>query len=363
MSVLNLIRAELLTSQAYMPGDDLLKHRLHANELPWSVLATDIDLNFYPAKLMQNKLQEQLASRYLVNANQIVLTRGSDDGIDLITRLFLRAGHDACMQFPPTFAMYAFYLRLQQAQIIDCPLDLKHNFKLSLEKIRSYWQENCKIIMLCNPNNPTAQLIDLELVATLCTEYKNRSVIVIDEAYIEFAQGLSASSLLKQFDNLIVLRTLSKAYGLANLRLGAILAQEKVIHALYKIMPPFPLSGVVMQLALQALANPEWFSRTIDKIKIARAKLLKQLPLFSIIEKVYPTEANFILIQTKYAMQLVSWFANQGLAVKSFASKSPLADHLRITVGDDPQNQLLLSALSSFQNTTSGCNHAKNLIY
>jgi histidinol-phosphate aminotransferase len=363
MSVLNLIRAELLTNQAYMPGDDLLKHRLHANELPWSVLDTDIDLNFYPEKLLQNKLQEQLASRYQVNANQMVLTRGSDDGIDLITRLFLSAGHDACMQFPPTFAMYAFYIRLQQAQIIECPLDPRYNFKLSLEKIRSYWQENCKIIMLCSPNNPTAQLIDIDMIATLCAEYKNRSVIVVDEAYIEFAQGLSASSLLPQFDNLIVLRTLSKAYGLANLRLGVILAQEKVIQALYKIMPPFPLSSVVIQLALQALENPEWFSRTIDKIKMARAELLKQLPLFSIIEKIYPTETNFILVRTKYAMQLVTWFANQGLAVKSFTPKSPLSDYLRITVGDDPQNQLLLSALSSFQNTISGCNNAKNLIY
>jgi histidinol-phosphate aminotransferase len=354
MSVLNLIRPELLDNQPYSVGSAPMRHRLHANELPWSALSTNINLNFYPEKYLQDQLQEQLAKYYQVEAKQIVLTRGSDDGIDLITRLFLSAGQDACMQFPPTFSMYSFYIYLQHAQLIECPLDTQNNFQLSLHNIRSTWQNNCKLIFLCNPNNPTGNLIDLNFIATLCNEYKNRSVIVVDEAYIEFAQTQSATCLISQFDNLIVLRTLSKAYGLANLRLGIILAQAHVIQALNKIMPPFPLSSVVIDLALRALEKNEWFLQAINTIKESRAKLIKELQLCPVIKKVYPSETNFILVKAEYTYELVSWLANQGIVIKSFSPKSSLHDHLRITVGDEAQNQLLLRALSSFQNNVSG---------
>ncbi|PWY55603.1 histidinol-phosphate transaminase [Legionella qingyii] len=354
MSVLNLIRPELLNNQSYV-HNGAPKYRLHANELPWSALSTDIDLNFYPEKHQQDQLQEQLAKRYQVDANQIVLTRGSDDGIDLITRLFLSAGQDACMQFSPTFSMYAFYVYLQHAQLIECPIDSRNNFELSLADIKNSWQKNCKLIFLCNPNNPTANLIDLDFIATLCDEYKNRSIIVVDEAYIEFAEAQSATSLISQFDNLIVLRTLSKAYGLANLRLGIILAQANIIQAFNKIMPPFPLSSVVIDLALRALEKPEWFAQAISAIKESRSKLVQELQTCPAIEKVYPTETNFILVQTEYAIELTSWLANQGIAIKSFLPNSLLHKHLRITVGDESQNQLLLRTLSSFQNNVSGC--------
>ncbi|MBI2786407.1 MAG: histidinol-phosphate transaminase [Legionella longbeachae] len=363
MSVLNLIRPELLNNKPYIYEDSLNKHRLHANELPWAALSTDIDLNFYPNNSMQNQLREQLAKRYQVNIDQVLLTRGSDDGIDLITRLFLNAGHDACMQFPPTFTMYAFFVHLQQAQMIDYPLDPRNNFKLSAENIRSFWQKNCKIIMLCNPNNPTAKLIDLDFIASLCEEYKNRSVIVVDEAYIEFSEAQSASSLLSQFDNLIILRTLSKAYGLANLRLGVILAQENLIQSFKKIMSPFPLSTVVIQLALQALEKPEWFFIACNKIKKARAALVEKLQRFSIIEKTYPSETNFILVKTNYATEIFSWFSKKGISIKYFPPNSTLHNHLRITVGDESQNQFVLSVLSSFQNNVLGFKNAKNFIY
>ncbi|WP_392536959.1 histidinol-phosphate transaminase [Legionella sp. 227] len=354
MSVLNLIRSELLNKEPYVLGDAPIKYRLHANELPWSALSTDIDLNFYPEKGLQDQLQEQLAKRYQVNVNQMVLTRGSDDGIDLISRLFLSAGQDACMQFPPTFSMYSFYASLQDAQLIECPLDPLCQFKISLEDIGKSWQKNCKIIFLCNPNNPTAHRVDLDFIAQLCAEYKNRSVIVVDEAYIEFAEAQSATRLIPEYDNLIVLRTLSKAYGLANLRLGIILAQEQLIQTFNKIMPPFPLSSVVIDLALRALEHSDWFLEAINRIRNSRTKLIEKLQFCPVIEKVYPTETNFILIKTKHTTQLVSWLIKEGMVIKSFSPQSSLHDHLRITVGDEPQNQLLLNALSSFQNNGLG---------
>lgn len=355
MSILNLIRSELLEGAMYLPGSENSTHRLHANELPWSAVTADsIDLNFYPELKSKLRLQEQLAKRYQINTDQIVVTRGSDDAIDLVFRLFLQAGNDALMQFPPTFSMYQFYARLQQAQVIDCPLDYSDNFSLSIERINEHWQEHCKLIMLCNPNNPTAHSIDLEFIATLCEHYKDRSLIVVDEAYIEFAETQSATCLLNEFDNLIVLKTLSKAYGLAGLRLGAIIAQPQVIEACNKIIAPYPISSIVIQLALQALANDNWFASAITKIKAERVKLINALQDNPLIEKIYPSETNFVLIKTTHAKELTSWFTTQDITIKSFSPDSILHHHLRITVGDEQQNMLLMAALSSFHTYVSG---------
>lgn len=363
MSILNLIRPELINSINYTPGGEDSKFRLHANELPWSPIKTDsMDLNFYPDTLLQMQLQNKVADRYQVNKNQIVLTRGSDDGIDLVTRLFLTAGQDAFMQFPPTFPMYAFYVRLQQAELIQCPLD-QSDFSLSMERIRNSWQPNCKIIMFCSPNNPTANLIDLDLIAATCTNYANRSLIVVDEAYIEFANTQSAIKLIPQFENLVVLRTLSKACGLAGLRLGSIIAQPQVIEAFNKIIAPYTLPSTVMKLAEQALNNSNWFPSVIEQIKTDRDKLVKELENSPVIEKVYPSETNFILVKTKYARELTGWFAENGIAVRDFPPASLLHDHLRITIGTTEQNQLLIAMLSSFLNNVSGFNYAKDLIY
>lgn len=363
MSILRLVRPEILKIQPYSSAKNSKTLRLHANELPWSALENSIDLNFYPEKDLQDQLQKQLAQCYQVEADQLMLTRGSDDGIDLVTRLFLNPGQDACMQFSPTFSMYSFYVSLQQAQLIECPLNSLNNFQLCLGDIRRHWQNNCKVIFLCNPNNPTANLFGLDFIAMLCEEYKNRSVIVVDEAYIEFAEAQSATCLIPQFDNLIVLRTLSKAYGLANLRLGIILSQAHILNTLKKIIGPYPLSNVVLDLALRAMGQSDWFSQSLKTIKELRTCLIKKLQQCTLIEKVYPTQTNFILVKTPYAKELFSWLADQGIAIKSFSSKSSLQDHLRITVGSAMQNQVLIRAVAAFQNNVSGKQNAKNLIY
>src|SRR5262249_51617430 len=152
----------LITMKAYVPNGDELNCRLHANESPRSPISiADLSLNQYPDARQQQRLQEQLAKHYQIKSEQMVLTRGSDDGIDLVMRLFLRAGIDSILQCPPTFPMYAFYARLQQAEVINCPLDAVNDFNLDLQKLLALWQPNCKIIMLCQPNNPTASLLDL----------------------------------------------------------------------------------------------------------------------------------------------------------------------------------------------------------
>ena len=349
MSILHLIRPDLLQNKQDAPKADGSLHRLHANELPWTAVSLDsIHFNVYPDTQAQRCLKEQLAASYQVNENQIVLTRGSDDAIDLVTRLFLKAGFDAFMQFPPTFSMYEFYIRLQQAQMIECPLDMSNNFTLSIDKIQRYWQANCKIIMLCRPNNPTAHLIDLELIASVCKHYTNQSVIVVDEAYIEFSNAQSATTLIPQFENLVVLRTLSKAYGLAGLRLGSIIAQSHLIEAFKSIIAPYSISSAVIELARRALIQEDWFTSAVARIQKARSELISALELCPVIEKIYPTQANFILIKTSYAQELTACFAAQSIAIRDFPPTSVLHQHLRITVGNNLQNQILMATLSSF---------------
>jgi histidinol-phosphate aminotransferase len=342
------VRTELLTSDNYVPGPDDFEIRLHANELPWSPEGYDlIDLNVYPDQHALLQLQEQMANCYQVENDQIILTRGSDDGIDRLMRLFITAGRDAIMQFPPTFPMYAFYARLQQTELIQCPLD-PENFTLSKSSILTCWQPNCKILMFCSPNNPTGNLMDLDLIASVCEQYANQSIIVVDEAYIEFANAKSAVTLIPKFENLIVLRTLSKAYGMAGLRLGSILAQSHVIKAFHQTMAPFTISSTSIEIAKRVLNHSDWFSSAIKRIQMARNWLIQELKKLPIIEKIHTTAANFILIKSAYAKPLTSVLAEASISVRDFPNNSQLSNYLRLTVGTEEQNQLLIKVLHAF---------------
>lgn len=350
MSVLNLVRPELLASVNYNPGGDEAQYRLHANELPWSPVAMgNVALNFYPQARAHKELQQKLALRYAVHLDELILTRGGDDAIDLIIRFFLRAGIDSFMQCSPTFSMYEFYVRLQGGFILDCPLDSAREFQLSLDAIKATWQKNCKIIMFCNPNNPTGTLVSLDLIAATCVHFKSKSVIVVDEAYIEFSGTASAATLLAEHDNLIILKTMSKAAGLAGLRLGSIIAQKKLIERIAAINAPYNLSSAVIELALRALANQDWFTKSLKHIQQAREWLSDELNKQPLVEHVYPSFANFILFKTAYAKELIDWCAEHKIAVKGFKAPSLLQHHLRLTVGSAEQNRMVIAVVSSFK--------------
>ncbi len=351
MSVFNLIRPELLNAPLYITETTDTIFRMHANELPWNPLdSVPLNLNFYPDDQLQKQLLRKLANRYQVEINQITLTRGSDEGIDLITRLFLKAGENSLMQFPPTFSMYEFYTRLQGGKLIQCPLNAQDNFSLNLTAISAHWRSDCSIIMFCSPNNPTGNLMDLNLIAAVCKRYASQSIIVVDEAYIEFSAGQSATTLIKEFENLIVLRTLSKAAGLAGLRLGCIIANSSLINAINKIIPPYALSSSVIDLGIQALTNNEWFPAVIQTIQNSRSRLITELKKLPFFEKIYDSEGNFILVKTAYTTQISAWFKKHGIAIKEFSSSSLIPDHLRITISDDHRNQLVIATLVSFMN-------------
>jgi histidinol-phosphate aminotransferase len=403
---IDLVRPELVGMTTYITTPTHGKTRLHLNESPWipteefsvflepvfkvtvadqgqgilsaqrqntlNVLdgasteatkpfATSVDcenrfLNRYPDLEPQSQLEQALAEIYYVNPENLLLTRGADEGIDFIMRLFLQPGIDSIMQFPPAFLMYAFYARMQQANVICCPLK-DTDFSLDLELLDQLWQPHCKLIMLCSPNNPTGNLIDLEMIASLCQKYERRAIIVVDEAYVEFAQNrysnstetVSATSLINSFDNLLVLRTLSKAYGLAGLRLGSVIGPAPLIQALRSITPPFTFSSLVIERALRVLKNASWIKTAVENIVMFREELQVSLRTFSWVEKVYPSEANFIFLKTKQAHSVSSWLEKNNILVRHYNGNPLLDDKLRITVGDRLQNEALLLALRSFQ--------------
>lgn len=350
MSALDLIRPDLRSISRDVPGEERPDCRLHMNELPWSPIELpNVALNHYPMMDEQNQLAERLANHYQIPSTALFVTRGSDEGIDLLMRLFLQPGVDSILQCSPTFSMYAFYARIQQAGVIECPLACAAGFNLELDALIAQWQPSCKLIILCRPNNPTANLISAADVAYLCSYFQDRSIVVVDEAYIEFSDAKSVTQLINQFDNLVVLRTLSKAYGLAGLRLGVVIAQPSVINALKTIIAPFTVSSVVIELGLRALQNHDWFATAVLRIKAARSQLMSGLQQSKWIEKVYPSTANFILVQTCVAQDLFLYLKNLGVAVRQFTQTPALQQHLRITVGSAKQNQRLLHALDQFR--------------
>jgi histidinol-phosphate aminotransferase len=346
---IDLIRPDLVGMTTYVTTSTHGKTRLHINESPWApVEGLAVSLNRYPDLEPQSKLEQLLAEVYKVNPENLLLTRSADEGIDFVMRLFLRSGIDSIMQFPPAFFMYSFYARLQQADVISCPLK-ETDFSLDLELLHQLWKPYCKLLMLCSPNNPTGNLIDLKTIAELCKEFTRRSIVVVDEAYIEFANTVSATSLINTFDNLLVLRTLSKAYGLADLRLGCVIGSAPLIQALRSTVPPFLFSSFVLEKAFCILKNESWIKTTVENIVTYREELQTYLKTYSWVEKVYPSKANFVFIKTKHALSVFSWLEKHNILVRHFKGNPLMHDKLRITVGDTFQNEALCAALSSFQ--------------
>lgn len=346
MSIQQLMRKDLLNFENYEVKGQEARFRLNNNELPWSpVQFNTLSLNHYPDYREVKKLNAQLADYYGINPKQLVITRGSDEGIDYLMRLCLTPSKEAILQCPPTFSMYQFFANLQNAAVINCPLN-PQDFSLDLEALLKAWTSTCKLIFLCSPNNPTGNIIPLLSIATLCEQFKNKALIVVDEAYLEFSDALSATSLLAEFENLIILRTLSKGLGLAGLRIGAIIANEEIIKTLGRIIPPYSLSSPVIYLAQEALRNLEFLDQRKAEIIAERTRLIAKFKTLSSIERVYPSEANFILVKTSCAQILYNKLLGAGIAVKALGDSGSLKDHLRITVGKTTENDQVLSVLA-----------------
>jgi len=345
--VLALARPDILALQPYQHAKwDPSLERMHANEMPWRAQGdnTQAGLNRYPEP-QPRALVERMAQLYDVSPANVLVGRGSDEAIDLLVRAFCRAGEDQVVITPPTFGFYKVAARIQGAGVIEVPLD-RETFALDLPAVLAAGRR-AKVVFLCSPNNPTGNLLDEPAMLALCRELADQSLVCVDEAYLEFAARRSLATRLAEFPNLVVLRTLSKAYALAGARLGTLIAGEDIVALLKRIIPPYAIPSSTVE---QVIALTEAPQRAIaaDRIRVLldeRREASRRLALMPCVERVHPSDANFLLVQFRDARAALEAGKDVGLLVRDFSSAPGLANCLRISIGTPEQNERLLAAL------------------
>ncbi|MFI4954494.1 MAG: histidinol-phosphate transaminase [Gammaproteobacteria bacterium] len=354
MSIHNLIRDDLKNFKPYSSARDESKENdmifLNANESPWEYTQTldNIVLNRYPSK-QPKELLPQLAELYQVLEEQLMMLRGSDEAIDLLIRLFCSAREDAIMICPPTFGMYAVGAALQGVEVIEVPLYKAQDYQLNYSDLLLKWTPKVKIVFLCSPNNPTGNLLNPREIINLCNTLSGKSIVVVDEAYIEFSDQESMTSYLDQCENLVVLRTFSKAFGLAGARCGFLLAQKEIVDWIRYIVAPYPLSSMVIEVVAQALSSArlQEVQDHILTIQAERGYLFKELKNISWIKKVWVSAANYILIEVEDAAKTMQFCNEKGFVLRDMSSKPQLENCIRISIGKPEENKLLLQAMQS----------------
>lgn len=346
MSVLGLARAEIRALTPYSSarmeasGGQVL---LNANESPWAP-AAELALNRYPDP-QPPSLRAALAALYGVEPAQLLMGRGSDEAIDLLLRAFCRAGEDAILISPPTFGMYAVAAAVQGAAVLKAPLDAQ--FGLDVAALRGQLTPAVKLVFVCTPNNPSGALVPLEVIDALAAELAGRALLVVDEAYLEFADAPSAATLLARHENLVVLRTLSKAHALAGARVGVLLAGAEIVELLRRIMPPYPLPTASVDAAL-AVLQPAALAQTRERIALLlqqRELLRTALVTLPAVREILPSAANFLCVRWRDAAATYARLLAAGIVVRDVTRYPGLHDCLRISVGTPQENQQLLALL------------------
>lgn len=351
MSTLDLARPDIRALRPYSSarmeadGGDVL---LNANESPWPPFGDQRDWNRYPDP-QPAALLARLAELYGVGADQLLVGRGSDEGIDLLVRAFCRAGQDAILISPPTFGMYAVCAAVQGAGVVESPL--RADFSLDVKALLASVTPAVKLVFVCAPNNPSGAGVARAAILHLAEALLDRAVLVVDEAYVEFVDpgGLAGSvaGSINDFDNLVVLRTLSKAWALAGARVGALLANAGVVAMMRKIMPPYPMPTPCVAAALQAVSRQgelAMHGRVAD-LRRERERLRVALAGVPGVRVVLPSQANFLTVRFHDAGAAQASLLEAGVVVRDVRRNRGLDDALRITVGAPEENDRLLEAL------------------
>ncbi|WP_407932378.1 histidinol-phosphate transaminase [Aequorivita vitellina] len=312
---------------------------LDANENPF-----ETNVNRYPDP-QQRQLKSILSKQKNIPIDQILLGNGSDEVLDLIFRAFCEPAKDNIITLPPTYGMYNVLANL--SNIENREVLLNSDFQPDLDEILRTADARSKLLFICSPNNPTGNLIASEKILRLLQTFNG--IIVIDEAYIDFANAQSWISKLKDFPNLIVTQTLSKAYGLAGIRLGICYASKEIISVLNKIKAPYNINKLTQQIAFQQLQDIRTVYGKINLIKADRERLLKALLQIEFIKKVYPTNANFILIKVDNAEKRYLQLLKNGIVVRNRSSQPLCENTLRITIGTTPENEKLITILKQLK--------------
>ena len=323
--------------------------RLHANEAPWRPAGdrSDAGLNRYPEP-QPAALVERLAALYGVGADRVLVGRGSDEAIDVLSRIYLRAGEDAILHCPPTFGMYRVAARIQGADVLEVPLRREDGWRLDPERVLAAWTPRVKLVYLCSPNNPTGNRFDTGALEAIASALDGRAVVVIDEAYAEWSAAPSVVPWIERYATVAVLRTLSKAYALAGARIGALVAPPAAIGIARRVIPPYALAQPTIEAALAALA-PDALAASGERVAALlaeRDRVARALAGSRWIERVWPSDANFLMVDCADPDEVMRRSLAAGLILRDLRAAPALPRSLRVTIGSREQNDALLASLA-----------------
>lgn len=341
MNLENLIRTNIKNMQAYSSARDEFQDDeekmiyLDANENP-----NENGVNRYP-DTQQKVVKKILSDIKKVSKNQILLGNGSDEVLDLLFRAFCEPNVDNVITLPPTYGMYGVLANLNAVE--NKEVLLNDDFEPNVDQILSQVNANTKIIFLCSPNNPTGNSFSDESIVTLLKNFKG--LVVLDEAYIDFSSKESWLSEINDYPNLVISQTLSKAYAMAGIRLGILYASVEIISVLNKIKPPYNVNILTQKKAVEKLENTKKVIKQVTDIQTEKEFLFKHLLRIDFIEKIYESDANFILIKVDNANKRYQQLLENGIVVRNRSSQPLCENCLRITIGTSSENLKLINTL------------------
>ena len=352
MSVLDLVRPDLRQFSGYLSArkqNGAGEIWLNANESAVQHAFDSQQLNRYPEPQPQ-QLKQAMCGYYKIDDSQLLITRGSDEGIDILIRALCEPGKDSIVIQSPTFGMYAVCAKLHACRVIDSPLQqTQTSFEWNVKQlIADALNNQCKILFLCSPANPTGQALPATDLEKILCALQGKCVVVIDEAYGEYSKQASAIELTDQYKHLVVLRTLSKAHALAGARIGCVIASPELIAVLSACQAPYPIAKPSAELALQAFSehNLQQTRIQVDNTISQRNFLAEQLRALPSVQRVFDSQANFLLVEFQNATELNNLLLKNGIVVRAMQQYPALPSCLRISIGTDAENTRLLTLLT-----------------
>lgn len=356
MSIVGLARPEIQALRPYAAAEQVADTiRLNANESPWTTGSGNFrrPLNRYP-EVRPLRLQRALAQRFGCQPEQLLVTRGSSEAIDLVIRAFCRAGRDSVLVTSPSFSMYRHYALVQGARLIEVATPAEQDFAIDVDEIIRACDDATRLVFICSPNNPTGTTLPRADLVRLLEARGDHSAIVVDEAYVEFGGQPSVTDLLSRYDNLLVLRTLSKALGFAGARCGAVAGPHDVIRMLAAVQAPYALATPVVECVEDALQEDqlENAGQAIAEIIAERKRLATAFGTYDFIRQVWPSDANFLLVRVDDARRVMRRCAELKVLLRHFGGE--LEDCIRISVGSAADNDQLLRAFDTLEEDPDG---------
>ena len=309
---------------------------LDANESPF-----ENGINRYPDNKHKN-LKTVISKNKNINVNQVVFGNGTDEILDLIVRVFCNPNEDKIITLPPTYGMYDVIAKTNGIENIEIPL--KSDFSIDSERIMDLKTSNIKILFLCSPNNPTGNSFEINVLDNLIKKFNG--IVVVDEAYIDFSSQKSLTNLIDKYENLIITQTMSKAYGMAGIRLGMGISNNKIISYINKIKPPYNVNTLTENKALEELNKIDEVKKNIDLVLNQRKLLLSSLEKLDFVEKIYKSDANFLLVKVDNADLRYNQLLDKGIIVRNRSNQPLCQNCLRITIGTKIENNSLIKTLN-----------------